>query len=173
MKCNFFLLFALLASLAHLENAHAGSIVLDWNPSASPQVAGYNVYFGTTSGKYPYKLRAGNAKSTTISNLTVGATYYFAATAYDASGNESGYSGEIKVVVPFLLSLVRGATARNPALLQFPVQPGHWYEIQAATNCRNWNWIWRSGLSASNGVMTFTDLGSTASRSRFYRLVAY
>jgi hypothetical protein len=35
-----------------------------------------------------------------ISGLTAGATYYFAAVAYDGSGNESGFSNEIIYAVP-------------------------------------------------------------------------
>jgi hypothetical protein len=158
-----------LASLTAAKNTKAGSLVLNWNASASPQIAGYNVYYGTTSGHYPFKLTAGNATSITISNLTLGATYYFVATAYDSKGNESNYSSELKALVSVALALIRRG-ARSPALLQFPVEIGHRYEIQASPDCRTWNWIWRSGVFLSNAVIEYADRDSISSKSRFYRL---
>jgi hypothetical protein len=111
-------------------------------------------------------------ESLTISNLTLGATYYFVATAYDSNGDESRYSPELKVTVSVALALSRTDT-RNPAVLQFLTEPGRWYEIQASTNCRTWDWIWRSGVSLSNAVMKYTDLDSRSAAFRFYRLAAH
>jgi fibronectin type 3 domain-containing protein len=65
-------------------------------------VAGYRVYWGSSSGSYSQALGAGiNTGSTTsytVTGLTVGRTYYFAVTAYDAAGNESAFSGEVSKV---------------------------------------------------------------------------
>jgi hypothetical protein len=46
-----------------------------------------------SSGTYSDVVDAGMTTSYTISGLAPG-TYYFAVRAYDASGNESGYSNE-------------------------------------------------------------------------------
>jgi hypothetical protein len=73
----------------------AGSINLAWAPSADTNIASYNVYYGVASGTYTNMLSAGNATNATISGLTDGVTYYFAATALDASGLESAYSNEV------------------------------------------------------------------------------
>jgi len=172
MKLILCFLLLSLAGLTISNSTNAGSIVLNWNASPSPLVAGYNVYYGTTSGNYPSMLPAGNATSLTISNLTLGATYYFVATAYNSKHQESPYSPELKVTVSVALALIR-RTPHGPVLLQFPVESGYSYELQASTNCRTWNRIWRSGVFSSNTVMESADLDSTSSPSRFYRLVVY
>jgi PKD repeat protein len=55
---------------------------------------------GQTSGSYNTSFNAGNTTSYTISNLTDGATYYFAARAYDGSGSQSAPSNEVAVTLP-------------------------------------------------------------------------
>jgi fibronectin type 3 domain-containing protein len=73
--------------------ADAAQITLAWD--VSDGAAGYKIYSGTTSNNYTWVADVGNATSYTTANLTDGYTYYFAATAYDASGLESDYSAEI------------------------------------------------------------------------------
>jgi len=68
---------------------------LTWNPDASTNLAGYKVYLGTSSGVYSSSVSVGNVTSYTVSNLGVGNTYYFAVTAYNSSGVESGFSNEV------------------------------------------------------------------------------
>ncbi|MCS6944604.1 MAG: fibronectin type III domain-containing protein [Burkholderiaceae bacterium] len=76
-----------------------GSITVSWTENTEADLQGYRVYYGTASGDY-WQVRgagieAGRSTSFTISNLQVGTTYYIAVTAYDRSGNESAYSGEV------------------------------------------------------------------------------
>lgn len=74
---------------------------LNWNPSADP-VIGYNVYRGGTHGG-PYKKINPVLDATTNysdTNVNAGATYYYVVTALDANNNESGYSNEVKAVIP-------------------------------------------------------------------------
>ena len=78
-----------------------GSVTLAWNASTNPIVAGYNVYYGGASRAYTNKICAGNATNVTISGLVQGITYYFAATAYSASGIESQSSSEVSYLVPW------------------------------------------------------------------------
>ena len=78
----------------------AGSVTLAWDPSADPTVTGYNVYYGGASGTYTNEICAGNATNVTISGLVQGATYYFAATTFAASGMESPFSSEVSYFVP-------------------------------------------------------------------------
>ena len=169
-----------LCLLAGLVSAVARSVELDWNASSSPDVAGYNVYYGTTSGNYSHKVDAGNAVSVTISNLNAGATYFFAATAYDTNGNESAYSSEVSFIVPGLLTMSRGAAALTQSLglpaapvMQFPVEPGHWYEVQATTDFHTWTTIWQTGVAVSNVWLQFSDPDARLFQSRFYRLVLH
>jgi hypothetical protein len=92
------LLFVILSLL--VPAAHAGDVTVAWDPNPEPEVAGYKIYFGTTPGSYTVSMNAGNITSMVISGLEAGVTYYFAAVAYDSSGNESGFSNEISYVVP-------------------------------------------------------------------------
>jgi hypothetical protein len=88
--------------LPFASTAHAASVTLAWDRSQEPNIAGYRVYYGTTSRHYTTMRSVGNSTTATISNLEPGTTYYFAVTAYDTSGNESSYSQEIPYTVPFL-----------------------------------------------------------------------
>ena len=76
------------------------TVALSWNGSTSP-VSGYNVYRGTTAGVYS-RLNSSLDATTSYTDITVvsGMTYYYAATAVSSSGQESGYSPALKVVIP-------------------------------------------------------------------------
>ncbi len=76
------------------------SVSLSWNASTS-SVTGYNVYRGTAVGSYS-KINTTLDPNTTYTDSTVvsGATYYYAATAVDSSGQESTYSSPVQVAVP-------------------------------------------------------------------------
>jgi hypothetical protein len=81
-------------------SALAADVTLAWNPNSESDLAGYRIYYGTTSGSYTNSRDVGNATTCTISNLLAGQTYYFVATAYDLSGNESGYSNQASHTIP-------------------------------------------------------------------------
>lgn len=74
---------------------YAGTVKLAWDASISPEIVGYKIYYGTSSGSYSDSVYVGNVFTCTIENLIGGKTYYFAATAVDADNNESGYSNEV------------------------------------------------------------------------------
>lgn len=76
------------------------TVVLSWSPSTS-SVSGYNVYRGTSVGSYS-RINSALDPSETFSDNTVasGSTYYYAATAVNSSGQESGYSSPIKITIP-------------------------------------------------------------------------
>jgi hypothetical protein len=93
------IMLGLLAALV-LSSTQAASVTLVWDPSTDPAAAGYNVYFGASSRNYTNVADAGNASSATVSTLVPGATYFFAATTYNASGLESEYSTEVSYTVP-------------------------------------------------------------------------
>ena len=80
--------------------AHSAEVTLAWDRNGETDIAGYRVYYGTLSGHYPFMKDARSNTSCTIYNLEAGKTYYFAATAYDFTGNESGFSAEIPYTVP-------------------------------------------------------------------------
>jgi fibronectin type 3 domain-containing protein len=77
------------------------SVALSWTASTST-VVGYNVYRGTVSGGPYTKINSAVVAGLNYTDSTVqsGTTYYYVATAVDASGNESVYSNEVQAVVP-------------------------------------------------------------------------
>jgi hypothetical protein len=92
------LLFIILSML--VPSAHAADVTVAWDPNPEPDVVGYKIYYGTSPGSYTASVNAGDITSLAISGLQAGLTYYFAAVAYDNSGNESGFSNEITYAVP-------------------------------------------------------------------------
>jgi len=94
-------LFTILAILAIAGIAQAATVQVTWNPNTEPDLAGYKIYYGTASGVYGDPIDVGNVTGH-VMEITPqhGATYYFALTAYDTSGNESGYSDEATCFVP-------------------------------------------------------------------------
>ena len=74
------------------------NVTLTWTANGEPDLAGYKVYVGTASGTYDAPGSAfvtGKVTSYTVSNLPKGQTYFFAISAYDSAGNESGLSSEV------------------------------------------------------------------------------
>jgi len=63
-------------------------------------LAGYKIYYGTSSGSYTEMIEITNPQKTdyTLENLAPG-TYYFVATAYDTAGYESDYSNEVSKTI--------------------------------------------------------------------------
>jgi hypothetical protein len=80
-------------------NSSAGQVQLTWDPSPSPDVTGYMVYYGTTSGAYSESIDVGNTMTYIVYNLIDGQIYYFAATAYNADRNQSEYSNEVSSTI--------------------------------------------------------------------------
>ena len=77
-------------------SAHSGTITLAWDASSTPDlVAGYVVYYGTSSGNYTLSVDAGTATSVVVTNLTDGVRYYFVVRARNSVGALSGPSNEI------------------------------------------------------------------------------
>lgn len=78
----------------------SGSAVLRWDPVTAPNLAGYHVHYGTMSGNYSEVVDVGLVTTFEVTSLKRGTSYYFAATAYDASGNSSFYSNEVIKDIP-------------------------------------------------------------------------
>lgn len=79
--------------------ALCGEITLAWEANEEQHLAGYIIYYGTTSGNYSANIDVGNATRYTLTDLQEGVTYYLAATAYSAEGHESSYSEELLVTI--------------------------------------------------------------------------
>ena len=84
----------LVSFVCSVRAVYSAQVTLEWQAS-SGDVAGYNVYQGTSSRDYDVALDIGNWTSVTIADLAEDEVYYFAVTAYDSEDNESGYSNEV------------------------------------------------------------------------------
>jgi uncharacterized repeat protein (TIGR02543 family) len=84
----------LIALLFPLFDSNA-QIKLAWDPNPEPDVAGYQIYYGTASRNYGHSIDVGNVTAYALLGLTQGVTYYIALTAYDSSNNESAFSNEV------------------------------------------------------------------------------
>ena len=75
------------------------SVTLAWDPVVNANIVGYRIYYGTSTGTYTQPPRngldAGNVTTYTLQGLSGGRRYYFVATAFDATGQESDYSNEV------------------------------------------------------------------------------
>lgn len=89
---------AVLLLLAFASPVLAGDVTLAWNPNSEPDLAGYKIYYGTASHAYGTPIVIGTQTTYTLTGLPAG-TYYFAVTARNTSGLESGYSNEVSAAV--------------------------------------------------------------------------
>jgi hypothetical protein len=78
----------------------AQSVTLAWDASSDPNIAGYKLRYGTTSGNPSQTIDVGKTTTATVSNLNDGTTYYFTATCYTAAGLESQPSNEVSYTTP-------------------------------------------------------------------------
>jgi hypothetical protein len=92
---NFVITLIILSVLGLSQIALAAQIRLAWDPNTESDLAGYKIYYGTSSRTYTNSIDVENVTTYTLSGLIPGQTYYIAVTAYDTSYNESGYSNEV------------------------------------------------------------------------------
>ena len=93
-----FILTILVFTLVLSQSAFAAQIKLAWDQNTDSDLAGYKVYYGTSSKSYTGSIDAGNVTTFTLTGLTQGQTYCIAVTAYNKSSSESGYSNEVNGV---------------------------------------------------------------------------
>src|SRR3989442_13414115 len=89
----------------------AAQVTLAWDPNTETDLAGYKLYYGLSSGSYQFSVDVGNVTSYTLSGLLDGGIYYFAATAYNLSLAESGFSNEVSKALPDVTPLLVSITA--------------------------------------------------------------
>lgn len=78
----------------------AATVQVSWNANTDSDLAGYRIYYGTSSGSYSSSVNVGNVTTYQLANLEQGKTYYVAVTAYDTSSNESEKSDEVSATIP-------------------------------------------------------------------------
>jgi hypothetical protein len=72
------------------------TVTASWNPNSESDLKGYYLYHGIESGNYADRIWVGNVTQYQYALNTSG-THYFAVTAVNQDGLESGYSSEISI----------------------------------------------------------------------------
>jgi hypothetical protein len=77
------------------------SVDLEWTPSVSSDVTGYNIYRAVYGGSCGAYSKVGSTSTTTFTDIdaTGGMTYCYAATTIDSFNEESDYSNPIQAVI--------------------------------------------------------------------------
>lgn len=75
-------------------------VALMWDPSPSPEVTGYKLYYGVSSRTYTNSVTLSNVITGEICGLVAGAEYFITATAFDEFGLESDYCNEVRYIPP-------------------------------------------------------------------------
>ena len=123
-----------LAVLLVSSAAFAQQVNLAWDANSESDLGGYKVYWGMASRSYSLNQDNGNQTTATISSLADG-RWYFAVTAYDLMGNESGFSAEVSTTI----------TTEPPPPTVTP--PGTPTPTTTAQGVR-WDWLPCEGCSA-------------------------
>ena len=91
------------AAVAPAPVQATGSITLRWKapvaradgtPLSLADIDGYRIHYGKSAGNYTNHVNVadGTAQSVTLTDITLGSTYYLVMSTYDVDGRESGYS---------------------------------------------------------------------------------
>jgi hypothetical protein len=87
-------LFWTILLLAWASTAGAQQVTLAWDASASTNVIGYRLYYGTNTRSYQFVTNSGLMLTQAVVVPHRG-RWFFAATAYDTNGLESDFSSEV------------------------------------------------------------------------------
>jgi hypothetical protein len=93
-------LLALCLSLSTSFSLVAAQVGLAWDPNPEPDIAGYRVHQGSSSGSYSTAIDVGLVTQTQIPDLVAGECYYYVVTAYNSRGLESRPSNEVRCDIP-------------------------------------------------------------------------
>jgi hypothetical protein len=91
-------------------------VTASWNANPEPDIAGYKLSYGTTSGTYTTTVDVGNVTSYSLP-LVSGTTYYFVVQAYNTTGLLSPFSAEM----PFTVTGAASPVITNVGPLLGPV----------------------------------------------------
>jgi hypothetical protein len=87
-------------ALAYCSSSSSARLCLAWDDGGSPEIGGFKIHRGRSSGNYGKAIDVGLQASYCLRGLKVGATYFFAVTAYDATRTiSSDFSNEISVTI--------------------------------------------------------------------------
>lgn len=163
---QFALACALLWLASSAASATTASATLAWQQSTNTTAVGYRIYYGAASGTYTGVMVVGNTNSVTITNLMPGVTYYFAATTYDAVGNESTFSNEAVFSTASAATLSSAVRAGGQFSFTVAGSSGSQYIVQASSDLMTWQ-----SIQTNTVPFTFVDSQAGSYTQRFYRAV--
>ncbi len=82
-----------LVTIAH--GSYESTVKLAWNQNPEPNIARYELSYGTASGQYQQTVNAGLETRATVNGLEEGSLYYFAVAAISETGLRSPFSAEV------------------------------------------------------------------------------
>lgn len=139
------------------SRAMAANADLTWNANTETDLAGYKIYYGTSSRSYGAPIDVGNQTSYTVTGLNT-QTYYFAVTAYNSLGSESGYSIEVSknfgdTIAPTVSAITAGSITSAGATIS-------WSTNEASTSQVEY------GITTAYGAFSPLDSTLVTSHSR-------
>ena len=161
-----FVLLLGLAMIVSVDNGHSAQVSLAWDRNTETDIAGYRVYYGTASRAYNWFVDVGNTTTFTVTGLTDGATYYFAATAYDTSHLESTYSVEAsKSTCTYSISPPSQSFTASAGTGTVSVSTQSTCPWTAASGV-SWLTITSGSSGTGNGTVRYSVSANTSSTSR-------
>lgn len=142
-----------------------GSLSLAWERSPDASVVGYRIYWGAASGAYTNSAAVGNVTNATLTGLAIGFPYFFAATAYNSTGEESPYSNETTGTIPWSAPVL----SIRPCIyiIEGTTVPNRTNRVQESNNLTNWQTVMLF-VGGTNGF--FSMLRTNDAPQRFYRV---
>ncbi len=95
-------LLLMLMFLLCTNSVFGASLLFKWKANKESDLAGYKIHTGIASLTYTKTVDVGNVTTYVMSDVTEGTTVFGAVSAYDTSGNESGYSKEGSATIPII-----------------------------------------------------------------------
>jgi hypothetical protein len=147
----------------------AGALVIAWDPSPSPNITGYKLYYGLQN---PDKvIDIGNFRSGRVDNalLSPHTTYTFWVSAYQ-NGVESRLSNPIRVRTPLKPEELRLSIQEesNRLVVSFNAVQSYLYDLQSTEDLLQWN-AWLTNFTGNGEMKFYEDPQST----KFFRLGAH
>lgn len=165
------------------SNIGNASVTLSWTAVYAADLAGYNIYRSTTSGKGFLKINSSiiTTISYSDSGLTNDTKYYYKITSIDFSGNESDYSNEISAMLaspppdttpPAAPSGLNASAGDSSVVLSWTANSESdlaGYNIYRSTSST-------TGFSKINSLLvtakTYSDSGLTNGATYYYKITA-
>lgn len=157
----------ILLATVTLSASASQSVKLSWTASPSPDVVGYNIYYGDANGEYTNEISVGSVTNVTVSGLADSTTYFFSARAINGNGIQSDYSVQTTYSVPSAAALfAKPIFSNNAVSVAVTGIPGYLYVIQASTDLVHW-----ISLATNLSPWDFVDTNARRYNARFYRAV--